>query len=443
MEKIDSSPGIPRRKFLEQSAMLSTAAAAGIFAPGLVQAQSSKTIRFMNVETIAGSKEILAKAAADYKALTGVTVEIDTNSVDQTWVKLQASIRAGKPYEIFMEAFIGHVALLAAQGAIVPVTKITNKHKWGRDILFPIDGEVYWYPYDYNFASMHYNKDQYKQLGVTPARSHADFLKINKSMTDGKGKFGSIFPIESGASTNWETTGFFWAEGVRLFDDKWNVILDREDMRPQVARVLDFLAELAAYMPKDIAQASWVEGMQGFIAGNVGHFSFVPIPIENAILQKTPLEGKIGLTSFPSSDGKTVGLCNGYDGLCVTKGANTEEALKFLEWFSENGYVDYVVNRPLFFQPPRLDIYDNPKYKNSPIVKGAPDVVEFLQGLITKSDVIIHSIDTEGPVISEKSAKVFQSWAVPTMIQERILRKTPAARCVDIGAKIMRDALAS
>ncbi len=442
MSKSSSKFKVQRRKFLKQTAALGAVAVAGGVAAPFVRSAEAKKIRFLNVETIAGAKEILLKSAADYKTLTGVEVEIDTNSLDQTWVKLQASIRAGKPYELYMDGFIGHVALLAAQGAIVPLTHITNKYKWGRNILFPIGGEVYWYPYDYNFASLHYNKDQYAQNGFRPARTHADFLKINKAFTDGKGKFGSIFPIESGASTNWETTGFFWAEDVRVFDDKWNVIIDREDMRPRVQRVLDFMAELAAYMPKDIAQASWATGSQGFVAGNNSHFSFVPIPIENAILQNTPLKGKIGLTTYPSSDGKNVGMCHGYDGISVTKSANTEEALKFLEWFADNGYVDFIVNRPLFFQPPRLDIYDNPKYKNSPIVKAAPDVVEFLHGLITKNDVIIRSIDTEGPVISEKAAKVFQSWAFSTMLQERILKKTPASRCVEIGAKIMRDVIA-
>ena len=444
MRKATSDRQLNRRRLLTLAGSGAVALGASSFPAPHVRSAESRKIRFMNVETIAGSKEILTKAAEEYKKLRGVEVEIDTNSLDQTWIKLQASIRAGKPYELFMDGFIGHIAVLAAENALVPLTELTNKYKWGPRVLFPINGEVYWYPYDYNFASMHYNRDEYARLGVKPARTHAEYLAINKAMTDvGQGKYGSLYPITSGAMTNWETTGFLWAEDVKLFDDKWNVIIDSPQMRPRVERVLDFMFELASYMPKDIASAGWVDGMNGFLAGKVGHYAFVPTQIENAVINKTPLEGKIGLTTFPSSDGRRTGLCHGYDGIGVTKSANADEAVRFLEWYGENGYIDFAANRPLFYQPARLDVYDHPKYRDSEIVKKNPDVIGHLKGLLTNSDVIIRSIDTEGPEISEKAGKAFQSWAIPIMFQERILKNTPAGQCVDIAARLMRQAIAS
>lgn len=430
---------INRRSLLKTAGAL--AASTGVLGAPAVLAQKTKKIRFLNIETAEGSKEVLLKGAAEYKKLTGVEVEIDTNSLDQAWIKVQASIRAGKPYELFMASFIGHVALLASQGSIVPLTSLTNKYKWGRDVLLPIKGEVYWYPYDYNHATVHYRKDFYEQNGFKPARTFDEYLKINKAFADGKSKVGSVFPIESGASTNWASTGFFWAEGVRLFDDKWNVIIDNAEMRPKVMRVLDFYAELAQYMPKDLAQASWLEGHNAFLAGNAAHYSFVPIAMELATMGKNNFKGKIGLTNYPSSTGKEVGMTAGYDGIVVTKGPNTAEAMRFLEWYVDNTYIDFICNRPLLYQPPRLDIYDNPKYINSPIVKDNPEAVQFLKDLVTKNDVVMGSIDTEGPEISEKAGKVFQSFAIPIMLQERLLKKTPSSQCVDIGAKIMRTAL--
>jgi multiple sugar transport system substrate-binding protein len=433
---------INRRTMLKQASAFGVTVAASSLAAPHVRSAESRKITFANVETIAGAQDILNKGAAEYTKLTGVEVEINTSTLDQVWINVQASLRSGKPVDIFMDGFIGHVSILAEQDAIVPLNEITDKYKWGPQILFPIDGKTYWFPYDYNFASMLYNKEVYAQNGWKPARTHADFLAINRALSDGKGKFGSIFPMESGASTSWETTGFFWAEDCKIFDDNWNIIIDNEEQRPRYERVLDFLAELSAYMPKDVASISWMEGPNAFEAGNNGHFGFVPTPVENAILKNTPLKGKIGLTAFPSSEGKMLGLCHGYDGICVTKSANTDEALKFLAWFADNTYIDFVANRPLFYQPPRLDVYETEAYKNSPIIKAAPDEAAFLQSVLSREDIIVRSIDTSGPAISEKSAKVFQSWAIPVMMQERLLKGTPASQCVDIGAKLMREALA-
>ncbi|WP_226623043.1 ABC transporter substrate-binding protein [Brucella anthropi] len=437
IDKLISMP-VKRRSVLLGGAALG---ATTLAAPHVRSAESRK-VTFANVETISGAQEILQKGAKEYTKKTGVEVEISTSTLDQVWINVQASLRSGKPIDIFMDGFIGHVALLAAQDAIVPLDDIVNKYKWGPQILFPMDGKTYWMPYDYNFASMHYNTDTYAANGWQPARTHAEFLEINKKLFDGKGKFGSIFPMESGASTNWETTGFFWAEDCKIFDDNWNIIIDNDDQRPRYERVLDFLAELAAYMPKDVASISWNEGPNAFEAGNNGHFNFVPIPVENATTNNTALKGKFGLTACPSSDGKKLGLCHGYDGISVTKSANTDEALKFLEWFADNTYVDFILNHPLFYQSPRLDIYEMEAYKNSPIIKANPGVDQFLQSVLTRDDIILRSIDSQGPYIDEKAAKVFQSWAFPVMMQERLLKGTPAAECVDIGARIMRESLA-
>lgn len=431
-----------RRTMLKRTAAFGAATALGTLAAPAIRAGESRKITFANVESIGGTTDLLQNSFAKYTAETGVEVEMSTTSLDQVWVNVQASLRSGKPIDIFMEGFIGHVALLAEEDAIVPLNQVTDKYKWGPQILFPINDQAFWMPYDYNFASMHYNKKTYADNGWKPAANHAEFLEINKALTK-DGKVGTILPMESGASANWESTGFFWAEDCKIFDDNWNIIIDTDEERAKYERVLDFLYALSPYMPKDVASLSWMEGPNAFEAGTNGHFAYVPIPIEEATINNTALKGQIGLSAFPSSDGKKRGLCHGYDGISVTKSANTEEALKFLEWFADNTYVELIASRPLFFQPPRLDIYDDPRYTESPIVKENPEEVAFLKGVLTDESIIVRSIDSTGPAIGDISAKVFQSFAFSTMMQERLLKNTPAAQCVDIGAKIMRDAIAT
>ena len=150
-----------RRTMLKRAGAFGAASALGTLAAPAIRAGESRKITFANVETIAGATDILAAGAKQYNDLTGVEVEINTMSLDQVWINVQASLRSGKPIDIFMEGFIGHVALLAAQDAIVPLNQITDKYKWGPQILFPIDGQAFWMPYDYNFASLHYNKQTY------------------------------------------------------------------------------------------------------------------------------------------------------------------------------------------------------------------------------------------------------------------------------------------
>ena len=430
-----------RREWLKKGSAI--AAAGTITGAPFVHAQPAKKIRILNAETNADAIRVLKEIGAEYQKRTGFEVEIDTNSLDETWLKLQASMRSGNPHDIAAVGFIAQVALLAEQGALMPLTSITNKHKWGRNILYPVKGEVYWYPYDYNFSILHYRKDIYAERGLKPARTHKDFLDICKSMTDGKGKFGALFPISNGGATSWITSPFFWAEGVRIFDDKWNVIIDSAEMKPRMVRALNFLAELKNTMAPGYAQASYIEGMQALLSGNVGHAGFTPAIIEATLRDKSPLQGKIGLTAYPSSDGKNASVNHGYDGFMVLKSKNADNAMKFMEWFAQEKYVEFLLSRPLHFQSPRLDVYDDSRFKNHPWIQASQEEVKFMRSLAERDDIIVRSIDTEGPAIGKQAGKAFESWAFPRMLQERLLKNTPAEQCVDIGAKMIRTAIAS
>ncbi|MFT3803208.1 MAG: extracellular solute-binding protein [Burkholderiaceae bacterium] len=431
------SPFPKRRRLLTAGAALGAATAAPF-----IHAQPARKIRILNVESQVDSLKQLRESCARFTKETGIEVEIDTNSLDEMWAKLLASIRAGNPYDIAQTGFIAHVSLLQEQNALMPLSDLTNKHKWGRNILFPIGGEVWWYPYDYNFSMLNYRKDLYAEQGWKPPKTHAEFLSHSKALTDGKGKFGSTFPIGNGGAAQWITSPFFWAEGVRLFDDKWNVIIDSDEIRPRMVRALDFLAELYPTMPPGVSQAGFLEPLQGVLSGNVAHTGFSGAIVEATLRDKSSLIGKIGLAAYPSSDGSHSAINHGYDGFMVLKSRNSDNAMRFMQWFADNAYVDYILSRPLHFQPPRLDVYDDARFTGHPWVKAAAEEVKFMRSVAETDTVIIRSIDTEGPTTDKRAGKAFESWAFPRMIQERLLRKTPASQCVDIGAKILRQAIA-
>ncbi len=45
--------------------------------------------------------------------------------------------------------------------------------------------------------------------------------------------------IGNGLWVDWTNTAFMWAEGVKFFDDKWNVILESPEMKPKMLRYLE------------------------------------------------------------------------------------------------------------------------------------------------------------------------------------------------------------
>jgi multiple sugar transport system substrate-binding protein len=66
-----------------------------------------------------------------------------------------------------------------------------------------------------------------------------------------------------------------------------------------------------------------------------------------------------------------------------------------------------------------------------------------MRGFITRPDVTIASIDTQGPSVNLKAAKVFESLAFNEMLQNATLKKMPSAEAVGIAAEKMRRATAA
>ncbi len=173
-------PSATTDTFSRRRVITTAATGAALMALGApaVHAQT-KTIRFPNAEPGRESVRALRVAAAEYEKQTGVKVVVDTVPPDDAYSKLQASLSSGTPYDIGTLAFAGHMLILAEAGKLVPMTKLIEKSKWGPRILFPVKGEHYWYPYDYNFCWMYYRKDLYQQKGLFALTWIGIFVKRN------------------------------------------------------------------------------------------------------------------------------------------------------------------------------------------------------------------------------------------------------------------------
>ena len=270
-----ATPDPTRRRIVAASAAVGAMSALGFPA---VHAQSAVTLRILNNETSVDSNRALRVAAAEYERKFRTRIVVDSVPIDDTFPKIQASIKAGQPYDMATIGFIAHMVILANQGALVPMTELTKKHQWGPKILFPINNQVWWYPYDYNLACCYYRKDLYAEKGLKVPETWDQYLSNARALTvmkDGNvDRGGCVFPIASNGATNWTSFAFMWGEGVRLIGDKWNVTLDSPENTDRVSRYLDLYAELYKTMPPNMNAVSYAQLLGLFATDKVAHSAY-------------------------------------------------------------------------------------------------------------------------------------------------------------------------
>lgn len=399
-----------------------------------------KTLRFLNAEPGRESVRALRVAAAEYEKKFGTRVVIDTVPPDDAYNKLQSSIAAGTPYDVGTLAFGGHVLLLQQAGKLVPLTKLVQRHQWGPNILFPIKGENYWYPYDYNFCWMYYRKDLYQQKGLKVPTTWDQMAENSRVLTEG-GKFGVGHPVGANAAAQWMSIGYMWADGVRTLDNNYKLVLDSPEMKPKVVRYLEFMKKLGPSMPPGMTQALFGTVLGQYSGGQIAHAPYAGRMIE-VLEDKAPdLVSKTGFFMYPDSAGKAQAVNHGYDGWVVLNTPMRDESLRFMEWFVDNHYINFLHSAPLHMQPPRLDVYDDNRWRAHPLVEKHGELVEFMKSMLTRKDVVIRSIDTEGPDIDLRPGKMFETFAICDAIQNVLYKNMPAAEAVDVMAAKYRTVL--
>jgi multiple sugar transport system substrate-binding protein len=247
--------------------------------------------------------------------------------------------------------------------------------------------------------------------------------------------------VGSNAATQWMTLGYMWAEQVRMLDDNYKLILDGAEMRPKVVRYLDFMKKLAPTMPPGMTQALYGTVLGQFSAGQIAHAPYAGRLME-ILEEKAPdLVARTGFFMYPDSSGKRSAVNHAFDQWLVVNTPMQVEALAFMEWFIEHHYIDFLHSAPLHFQPARMDVYDDIRWRADPMIAKHSELVEFMKSMLTRTDVIIHSIDTEGPRIDLRPAKMFETFAICEAIQNVIYKGMPSSEAVDMMSAKYRGVL--
>jgi multiple sugar transport system substrate-binding protein len=435
--------GLSRRNAIKAVGSVVGGLAFGLAAPA-VHAQQ-KLVKFLNGEPSADSVRALRFAAAQYEKTTGVQVRIDSVPGSAEFQKLQASIQAGQPYDIGTLSFIGDVLLLANEKKIVPLNDLIKKYEWGPKILFPMNGNNYWYPYDYNLCWINYRKDLYKNKQLASPKNWSDYLGNLTALTgtgESQLRSGVCHPLGSDDATNYTAFGYLWANEVSILDDKWNVVLDSPENTPRVIEYLDFMADLLKLMPPSPRQSSWANLVGDFQGNIVSHTPGTGRLIDQ--MNMTMPDRAVNVSSFlyPSKSGKKFAVNHGYDGWVVLDTPMTEEAIKFLTWFSDEHFINFLHSSPVHYQPTRLDIYKDPRWLAHPSIQTFAEIIEMQKQALSDPNVIIRSIDTEGPEPDVRAGKLFRSFALPEMVQDRLFNGKSSDEALKTAAAKIRKVIA-
>ncbi|WP_249692343.1 extracellular solute-binding protein [Stappia sp. WLB 29] len=429
---------ITRRQTLQGAGVLGLGLALSGLAAPAVRAQGRKEIRFLNCETGKDTLAFFDRIAKEYQEKTGIEVRVDSVPLGEAFTKITNGIRSGTPYDVANVGFIGHVLLLADQGQIVPLNELTDPYEWGNNILFPMDGKVYWYPFDYNLSVIYYRKDLYEKLGLSLPDTWDQFVSNCQATIEGRRK-GCIFPIGSNGATNWMSVAFMWAEGVKLFDDQWNVTLDAEGMKSKAAAYLDFMEKLYPTMPPGAIQADYATVLSNVVGGTVAHGPYAGRVLEAAERDNPQVAENLGIMPYMDSAGKNKAVSHGYDGWVVLKTDNTGPAMEFMRWMTTDRLVDFLHTAPVHFQPARLDIYDNDQWRSNPLITKYADQIEVMRKMVTDDEMLVTSIDTQGPAPDIRPGKVFEGFVMPEMLQDKLIKGMSSTEAVEKAAARMRE----
>ncbi|HVY99706.1 MAG TPA: extracellular solute-binding protein [Dongiaceae bacterium] len=411
--------------------------AATLYAP-YVKAQSKARIRLMNTETAIPNVEAFKEIAAAYNKASGVELIVDNVEVEDSLTKLSASMRSGNPYDMSVLGFIGDVLLLADQDFLVPVDDLVAKYEWGPRILFPYKGHTWWYPYDYNFCVTWYRKDLYAKSGLKVPTNRNEFL-ANAEKLNSDSMNGCMYPTGNTSATQWMTSGFFFAEGVNFLDDDLKVVLDQGDNKSKAVETLDYFNKLYQFMPAGMSQAAWAQALGQFANQQVAHAPYSARMIDNLAANAPDLADQVGLFPYYSSSGDTASVGFGYDGFVILNTPQAEESRKFMAWFADNMYIRWLQAAPLAMQPARLDVYEDKRWLEIPMIQKYKGVMDELRAMIGKdSSVQITSLDTQGKEPNIQAAKIYGSRIYNEMLQSVTLKQRSSAEAVDVAAQQMR-----
>jgi len=125
----------------------------------------------------------------------------------------------------------------------------------------------------------------------------------------------------------------------------------------------------------------------------------------------------------------------------VFKTKQSEAALKFLQWFVDNYYVEWLLSAWMNNHPARMDIYEDKRWKSHPMIQKHWETMMTMKSFVEDDKVLLKAIDTSGPTIDIRPCNVFNANIMPEMLQKKVLGNVSSADCVKAAADRIKSVI--
>ncbi len=405
-------------------------------------ARAATELRYLNVESDPASVAFLKQLAIDYEAATGVKMTVETIVGTTLWTKVTTAIKTGRPYDIIDFAQPTQTVLLAQQNELVPVTDIINEiglADFGAVSMVKYKDDLWYFPLMYNFCCHFYRRDWLADAGLGIPKTWNEFATVAKTFTDAsKRRFGTSFPYSAGL-TPWGNSGFLWAGGMKIYDDKFNVLIDSPEIKPKLARALEMLAAINPYNVPGQFNMTLLNIRTNFISGSAGIVAASGALIQDIDTKAPELADKFVIAPYPAPDGGKGTVVYGGKGLGIGKSGNSRAALDFLRWFVKTGkLVDFQLSLPMYMQPVQVSTYQNPKWLNDPTVKKYWPTMQTLRSFMDPNVVNVDALQLQGSHITANQGKILNAELILAMYQNVLTKKMTVSEAIDDCAAQIR-----
>ena len=324
---------------------------------------SGKELRLVNgkIEVDAQLKEL----AAAYEKETGVKVNIESmgGGIDIQGT-LKGYFQADNMPDIFVNG--GDTDFKNWEGHLVDM----SKEKWVSDTDAAYkdkDGKVLGFPYTTEAIGLAYNADVLEKAGIDPKSitGPESMKKAFETLDSKKDELGLTAVVGYVA----EATNLYWSTGNHLFgvyedgglkrdDTKYFDLLEQGKIdKDRFSKYADMVELFNKYAdPALLVSGTYDQQIQNFSAGKyafVTQGSWIGATMTNDDKEQYEAAGKfkVGMIPYAFEEGIDTIQTNSPSGWAVFDNDNKEEALKFLQWVSEDEGQKILVQKAGFVSP--------------------------------------------------------------------------------------------
>ena len=324
---------------------------------------SGKELRLVNgkIEVDAQLKEL----AAAYEKETGVKVNIESmgGGIDIQGT-LKGYFQADNMPDIFVNG--GDTDFKNWEGHLVDM----SKEKWVSDTDAAYkdkDGKVLGFPYTTEAIGLAYNADVLEKAGIDPKSitGPESMKKAFETLDSKKDELGLTAVVGYVA----EATNLYWSTGNHLFGVYEDAGLKRDDTKyfdlleqgkidkDRFSKYADMVELFNKYAdPSLLVSGTYDQQIQNFSAGKyafVTQGSWIGATMTNDDKEQYEAAGKfkVGMIPYAFEEGIDTIQTNSPSWWAVFDNDNKEEALKFLQWVSEDEGQKILVQKAGFVSP--------------------------------------------------------------------------------------------